>query len=420
MDIKEIQLLTGLSQDEINFYDSQGLISIEQNLDLNKENIEQLKYIKLLLKLDTPISKIKEFNSKKISLEYVLKEKIKELENDKINIEGKEDTIKDILKNINKKKYININEYLEELEDIEDGEYAQLISDLEKIGERSLLSQILITVSCLTPIMWFYLELAEKNYNLIGFKGSLSILATVILTLTWKGYLQQKDKKIGGTLAYILGGILAIILTLAIFIGIDWLQLNIFVPNDYLMYALKRPYIDIVFLFEIEVLIMIIAILCKIRKVDSDEHEWAYKLLSFVKINLKKVVIINMILLYICVMGITVITKDKIIDYSFYNPKGVNYTYNDITKIDTGFLGKKKLLDGNKGDFYYKITLKNNRQIELSDATSDLDDTYLELEIFDKLAIEKSNAKKISSKENYKFCDLDKRYVARFLRIVEN
>lgn len=109
MDIKEIQLLTGLSQDEINFYDSQGLISIEQNLDLNKENIEQLKYIKLLLKLDTPISKIKEFNRKKISLEYVLKEKIKELENDKINIEGKEDTIKGILKNINKKKYININ-----------------------------------------------------------------------------------------------------------------------------------------------------------------------------------------------------------------------------------------------------------------------------------------------------------------------
>ena len=87
MDIKEIQLLTGLSQDEINFYDSQGLISTEQNLDLNKENIEQLKYIKLLLKLDTPISQIKEFNSKKISLEYVLEEKIKELENDKINID---------------------------------------------------------------------------------------------------------------------------------------------------------------------------------------------------------------------------------------------------------------------------------------------------------------------------------------------
>lgn len=420
MDIKEIQSLTGLSQDEINFYDSQGLISIEQNLNSNKEYIEHLKYIKLLLKLDTPISQIKEFDSKKISLQYVLEEKIKELENDKINIEGKKDTIKDILKNINKKKYININEYLEELEVIEDGEYAELISDLDKIGERSLLSQILITISCLTPIMWFYLNIAEKNYNLIGFKGSLSILTTVIITLTWKSYLQQKDKKIEGTLTYILGGILAIILSFAIFIGIDWLQLNILVPNDYLMYSFKRPYIDIMFLFEIEVLIMIIAILCKIRKVDSDEHEWPYKLLSFVKKNLKKVVVINIILLYICVTGITVITKGKITDYNFYNPMGVEYTYNDITKINTGFLGKRKLLYGNKGDFYYKITLKNNRQIELSDATSDFDDTYLELEIFDKLAIEKSNAEKISSKENYKFCDLDKRYVDRFFRIIEN
>ena len=173
------------------------------------------------------------------------------------------------------------------------------------------------------------------------------------------------------------------------------------------------------FLFEMEVLIMIIATLCKIRKVDHDGHEWEYKLLSFMKRNLKKVVVINIILIYICVTGITVITKDKIIDYSFYNPTGVDYIYNNITKIDTGFLGKKKLLY-DKGDFYYKITLNNKKQIELSDATSDFDDTYLELEIFDKLAVEKSNAQKIASKENYKLCGLSKKYVDRFLRIIEN
>ncbi len=419
MDIKKVQLLTGLSQDEINFYDSEGLISIEQKLNLNKEDIEQLKYIKLLLKLDIPISQIKEFNSKKISLEYVLEEKIKELENDKINIEGKEDTVKHILKNINKKKYINVNKYLEELECMENGEYAEFIYGLDKIGERSLIYQIFITITCLTPIMWFYLDISEKNYNSIGFKGSLSILTTIILTLTWKGYLQQKDKKIGGTFTYILAGILAIILTFLIFIGINWLQIKIFVPNNYLMYVFKQPYICIMFLFEMEVLIMIIATLCKIRKVDHDGHEWEYKLLSFMKRNLKKVVVINIILIYICVTGITVITKDKIIDYSFYNPTGVDYIYNNITKIDTGFLGKKKLLY-DKGDFYYKITLNNKKQIELSDATSDFDDTYLELEIFDKLAVEKSNAQKIASKENYKLCGLSKKYVDRFLRIIEN
>lgn len=82
------------------------------------------------------------------------------MENDKINTEGKEDVIKELLKNINKKKDININEYIEDLECIDNGEYAELIWDLDKIGQRSL-----------------------------------SIIVTVILTLIWRSYLQQKYKK---------------------------------------------------------------------------------------------------------------------------------------------------------------------------------------------------------------------------------
>ncbi|UPA30177.1 hypothetical protein L0P85_16615 [Terrisporobacter glycolicus] len=121
-----------------------------------------------------------------------------------------------------------------------------------------------------------------------------------------------------------------------------------------------------------------------------------------------------------CITGITVITKDKVIDYNFYNPRGVEYTYDDITNINTGFLGKRKLLSGNKGDFYYKITLKNKKTIDLKDATSDFDDTYLELERFDKVVLDKSKATKVASKQNYKLCDLDKRFVDRFLRIIEN
>lgn len=424
MNIKDVELATGLSENTIHFYESEGLIIVKRNFDSDREydeeNIEQLKYIKLLLKLDIPISKIKKLKNKNISLKCILEEKMKELENDKINIEGKEDIIKDILKNINKKKDININEYLEDIECIENGEYAEIISDLDEIGQRSLSFQILITISLMAPIMWFYMDIEEKNYSSIGLKGSLSIMVTVILTLIWKSYLQQKDKKIGGTFGHILGIILAIILTILIFVGIDWLQFEIFVPNDYLMYIFKPPYSYTIFLFEIEVLIMIIAILYKIRKVDSDEKEWACNLISFIKRNIIKVVALNLVLLYMCITGITVITKDKVIDYNFYNPRGVEYTYDDITNINTGFLGKRKLLSGNKGDFYYKITLKNKKTIDLKDATSDFDDTYLELERFDKVVLDKSKATKVASNKNYKLCDLDKRFVDRFLRIIEN
>lgn len=424
MEIKDVELATGLLEDTIHFYESEGLIIIKRNSNLDREydenNIEQLKYIKLLLKLNIPIYKIKELKNEKVSLKFILEEKMKELENDKINIEGKEDIIKDILKDISRKKVININEYIEDVECIEDGEYAELISDLDKIGQRSLIFQILITISLMAPILWFYLDIGEKNYSSIGLKGSLSIIVTVILTLTWKSYLQQKDKKISGTFGYILGIILVLVLTLLIFVGIDWLQFKIFVPNNYLMYVSKPPYNCGIFLFEIEVIIMIIVILYKIRKSDSDEKEWACNLLSLLKRNIIKVVALNLVLLYMCITGITVITKDKIIDYNFYNPRGVEYTYEDITNINTGFLGKRKLLQGNKGDFYYKITLKNKKPINLTDATSDFDDTYLELEIFDKLTLDKSGVTKVASKESYKSCDLDKRYVDRFLRIIEN
>lgn len=424
MNIKDVELATGLSENTIHFYESEGLIIVKRNFDSDREydeeNIEQLKYIKLLLKLDIPISKIKKLKNKNISLKCILEEKIKELEKDKINIEGKEDIIKDILKNINKKKDININEYLEDIECIENGEYAEIISDLDEIGQRSLSFQILITISLMAPIMWFYMDIEGKNYSSIGLKGSLSIMVTVILTLIWKSYLQQKDKKISGTLGYILGIILGLVLTILIFVGIDWLQFKIFVPSDYLMYVFKPPYSYAIFLFEIQVLIMIIAILYKIRKVDSDEKEWACNLISFIKRNIIKVVALNLVLLYMCITGITVITKDKVIDYNFYNPRGVEYTYDDITNINTGFLGKRKLLSGNKGDFYYKITLKNRKTIDLKDATSDFDDTYLELERFDKVVLDKSKATKVASNKNYKLCDLDKRFVDRFLRIIEN
>jgi len=118
------------------------------------------------------------------------------------------------------------------------------------------------------------------------------------------------------------------------------------------MYVFKPPYSYAIFLFEIEVIIMIIAILYKIRKIDSDEKEWACNLISFIKRNIIKVVTLNLVLLYMCITGITVTIKDKIIDYNFYNPRGVEYTYDDITNINTGFLGKRKISYGNKVYFY--------------------------------------------------------------------
>jgi DNA-binding transcriptional MerR regulator len=71
MKIKDAELLTGLSAKTIRFYESEGLISVKRNSnsyrDYDEKNIEDLRRIKNLRKLDIPICKIKELNDKEIS-----------------------------------------------------------------------------------------------------------------------------------------------------------------------------------------------------------------------------------------------------------------------------------------------------------------------------------------------------------------
>lgn len=59
--------------------------------------------------------------------------------------------------------------------------------------------------------------------------------------------------------------------------------------------------------------------------------------------------------------------------------------------------------------FYLNIGEKNYSSIGLKSSLS------VELEVFDKLALDKSEVAKVASKENYKLCDLDKIYLDIFL-----
>ena len=151
-----------------------------------------------------------------------------------------------------------------------------------------------------------------------------------------------------------------------------------------------------------------------IRYYESEE-------LISIKRNWNSYIVLNFVLLYVCITSIAVVTKNQIKDYSFYNPTGTAYSYNDIFKVQAGFKGKSaKVFKAHAGDFYYIIIFKDGKKINFYQANSPFKDTYLELEIFDNLIMNNHKVEKISSKENYKFCNFDKRYVDRFVRIIEN
>lgn len=423
MKIKDAEILTGLPAKTIRYYESQGLISIKRNSntyrDYTENNITELRRIKILRKLDVPISKIKEFTQGEISLHYILQNEIKNLDGKEINLVRKKSTIEVLLKDLKKNPNLDLVQYYEDFEYIEGEEFNEMLYEIKELSEFSLSSVLLYTLILSGPLLWLFTNISRENYEFIGINSFVAIICTILLTLTWSKFLKQPNKKFKGTVSLLLGLITIVVLSIVIFIGITKLQENIFVPNDYLMFMFKSPYSYLFLFFEIELIVLFTAALYK--RVKNVEWKWANELFNFIRKHIVATVIFNLFLLYVCITSITVVTKNQIVDYSFYNLKGTSYSYNDISKVETGFQGKfLKVLRGHAGDFYYIVNFKDGKKINFYQANSPFEDTYLELEIFDDLIMDTGKSQKISSTDNCELCSLDQRYIDRFLKIIEN
>jgi len=423
MKIKDAELLTGLSAKTIRFYESEGLISVRRNSnayrDYDEDNIKELKRIKILRQLEIPISKIREFKNGDLQLENILKEKLEELNKGELDIQSKKFTIEVLLKEVKKNPNGDLDYYHNDFEYIKSEEFTEFLGEVKVLSEISLTAQLFGTLMLSGPLLWLWLNITDKNYDSIGLNSIMAILSTVILTLTWRKYLKQPNKKTKGTASVFLISIFAIILTFAIFAGIGKLQEAIFVPKNYLMFMFKPPYSYLVFFFEVELIAFLISRIYK--KVKNIELKWTVDICNFVKKNIVVTILLNIALVYMCITGITVVTENKITDYSFYNPMGTTYSYEDISKVEAGFNGKKfGIFPKGAGEFYYTVSFNDGNKVNFYQANSEFEDTYVELEIFDKLIINTGKVEKTSSKENYELCDLDKRYVDRFLKIIDN
>lgn len=132
-----------------------------------------------------------------------------------------------------------------------------------------------------------------------------------------------------------------------------------------------------------------------------------------------------LICLYCCITSATVVTEDKIICHSPLHPSGTVYDYQDVSQIKAAF-GQKRfsfLEYQKKGNFYYQIEVGGKKKVFYTPSVNDeiqryADETYLELEDFDR-KLASLNVSKQSSEKGWKACDLDREYVDRFLRIIK-
>lgn len=216
------------------------------------------------------------------------------------------------------------------------------------------------------------------------------------------------------------------VLTVSFFMLIKAIQSKLFLPQEYIIWIFKYPFSILIFIYECYIIFGLFIffdknfrefILLGLKKAFIKRHK---------KSILSSFIILNIILLYAILFDVTVITNNKIIDYTFLSPQGNQYSFNDIVKIDTGVYGKKTHFDYShytKGDFYYIIQLYDGTKIHLTDVggTKNDEDERFVIEKLDSLYVN-MDILKISSMDNFEYCteNLDKIYTDKIRNILLN
>lgn len=212
-------------------------------------------------------------------------------------------------------------------------------------------------------------------------------------------------------------------------IGVMLLEEAIIVPKQFLFYEHQGlAGILHIWLIMIPVCLFLVTLIKRIvvkSKKQLEEDDDTFFLWNYIGKGRIILILLWIISLYCCMMHMTVVTEDSIIYYSPLHPMGITFSYSDVEEINVGF-GKSRLAFleyKKKGNFFYQIQVDGrkitfhqpnvNGEIEKYE-----EDTYLELEEFDEVLVQIGIPKK-SDREGYLDCDLDSKYVERFLRIID-
>lgn len=285
-----------------------------------------------------------------------------------------------------------------------------------KTLQYGLFTSILVALG---PILWLFINISDKNYESLLVNIAFAIIGLAVLLFNIKVYLKEKNKGkstrreilrlIVDFLFYIVLIVAMVILFIAFYLGIIFIQEKLFIKGEYLTFMIKSPYSYLIFL-------VLILVGDKIRIIISKNEKG-----NEAKLPDKYRITLVILLIYILITSVTVVTEDGIYDYSFYNLKGDTYKFSDVQYVTTGFKHKGR----DKGEFFYNIQFESGKKFKLAYPSMTQpgkqydDDTWQEYVYIDEL-IMNEGAKKNSSEKGSKYVLMDKIYVNKLLKVVRN
>ncbi|HEL1579366.1 TPA: MerR family transcriptional regulator [Streptococcus suis] len=421
MQVKDVEKLTGLSTKAMRLYEEKGLIEVARNpvndyRDYSEENVRQLRLIKLLRYFEFSLAEIMALLAlPEEDLQSALREKKQGINQQAEELADKVDLLTQVIQDLGKKE-----DWLEEAQDsiafVESGEFQDFKQDLEDALLPSISMTLLQTLMLSGPILWLFTRIQQGWQGNLFLLAVVSLLATAWITLIWRDYLvtwwKYRDKvrqKNRSQAWWIPIGLISLVGGLAYFVLVGWLTERFFLPSDWLFYEYSTGLGKVAIFFIMAFLVFLLGKLARLVKLS-----WKYGL------GLAGGCILLTALL---ISTTAAVTKDQIIDINLLAPSK-EYLYSDVKSVWTGF-GTKGLTVNEfekQGQFSYRIQLDGKEIVFMQPAVNQNlvpDDTYIELEEFDRRLMNLGIPKE-SSTEGSQYNELDSHYLERFLRIVEN
>ena len=140
MNINELERLTGITKQNIRFYEKKELLhpirnSTNNYREYSEDDLTTFKTIKLLRKLDFSLEDIHKILSEEISLHALLEQHIKELQDRQKKLNACIDVCKDLLATDNKS--LNLDKTLAKIDNIEQngGKFMSIIEDYKRYSQ---------------------------------------------------------------------------------------------------------------------------------------------------------------------------------------------------------------------------------------------------------------------------------------------
>ena len=435
MTIKDVEKLTGLTAKSIRYYESKHLITVARNKgnsyrDYTEADVDRLRRIKLFRYLGFSVEEIaKLLNMNVDEMKVTLRQKAEIFSRQKHLCEDKQELCLTLAKDYGNGPEI-IEEYNDTIEFLESDEMFELMEQLEEAKTPDLTSTIIQTLIFMAPVFWLFFNIKTERIGRLMVNGVTAVIGTSITTWIWIHYINEyrkhkvRVKKKNREMVWTAPAIIfAIILCFVAVVGITVLVKKYMVPNDFLFFE-PGPVAGVVIIWLIVMLVALVSVSIVSKFSKQSEHDILFLWNALGK-GRSIAVVVWLLAMYCCVTSFNVVTSDKIICHSPFNPGGIEYAYSDIKSIKTGFGNRNFALVEykKKGNFYYQIEVGGKIvTFQGGSVNEDIkryeEHTYLELEEFDQ-ALVALKIPKESDKTGWENCDFDKEYVDRFLRIVE-